>query len=332
MKVYRCVDFSKLIFLQDEVGRVRWNNYHQDKIQNGEQENFNWWFDSNYLNKRRELISRITTIEEAKNNFIQKSIIHNSLQGGRFNPAKSFGGIYIANNPLVACMEVLFHIFYDSYPIYKGLEKNESKIASCFDLRIPDKIKSLIIAFELEVEEPDNKPIHKLNDSLKNLKEDCQKIGFRRYIGDNFDRNFIYGNDYEISRILGCHLYTKESSFFSTPSARLDISLQDQLDLRNYFLPEKDIDDFKPKLTGNFLEFLCTVDMVQNENRHHDIKIDCEGQNEKKTYQFGLQEIPEKKNPRNAIVYEPSGVSIQDQRLYSRRVDVQRYVFPKDEE
>jgi hypothetical protein len=315
MKLYRSIDFSKLIFLQDEVGRVRWNAFHQEKRAKKEYESFNWWFDQHYVNQRRELISRIFQPDGEKR-FFEKSIIHNSLQGGRFNPAKSFGGIYMANEHIVSCLEVLFHIFYDSYPIYKGLEKNESKITSCFDIRIPDKIRSLIITFEIELD--DIHVAHDLNGNRESLKKDCSQIGFARYIGDNFDRNFIFGNDYEIARILGCYFFTKTSSTFKVPSARLDIDMQDDLGLRNIFLPEKDFEKANPKLTGSYYEFLCEVDMVPAK-RKHDIEITCIGSDTQKTFNFKLEEIPPKQASRSSIIYMPNGVSLTFPPFSSRK-------------
>lgn len=329
-KLYRSVDFSKLIFLQDEIGRVRWNKYHQEKKEK-DSDGFNWWYDKDYITQRRELISRIFSAE-GQNLFFNKSVVHNSLQGGRFNPAKSFGGIYMASSHFVSCTEVLFHTFFDSYPIYKGLEKNESKITSCFDIRIPDRIRSLIITFEIEIE--DDAPIHAINHCKPTLKDECSKIGFSRYIGDNFDRNFIFGNDYEISRILGCYFFTKETSTFTVPSARLDLDIQDELNLRNVFLPEKDLNIYNPKLTGNFYEFQCEVDMVPDASKRHEVGITCIGSNNERHYKFHIEEIPGKQISRSSIIYKPNGVSTSEQKLYSRRVDIQKFRFnePEDSE
>ena len=328
MKLYRSIDFSKLIFLQDETGRVRWNNYHQER-KSKSSDGFNWWYDKEYLKQRRELISRIFS-KDGQDSFFSKSVVHNSLQGGRFNPAKSFGGIYMASSHFVSCAEVLFHTFFDSYPIYKGLEKNESKITSCFDIRIPDRIRSLIITFEIEID--DSTPLHAINNCKPTLKDECTKIGFSRYIGDNFDRNFIFGNDYEISRILGCYFFTKETSTFTVPSARLDLSEQDELSLRNVFLPEKDLTKYKPKLTGNFYEFLCEVDMVQDTNRLHEVDIVCIGSNKEESYKLHIEEIPGKQISRNSKIYNPNDVSTAHQKLYSRRVDIQKFRFNATDE
>jgi len=330
MKTYRAIEFSKLLFLLDETGQAFWDNKrleYRDNPLTGK-EGTNWWMHDSYKDDRRKVISHIC--KNGKEQFFDTSLQYNAMQGGRFNPSKSFGVIYSASSPMIAALEVLFHLFADSYPIYRGMSRSSSKISCSFNAKVPDKIQVIIPVFEMSLHK--DFELYDLCSSLDALNSDCQKVGFKRYLGQKFSRDFIFGNDYEISRIIGCHRHTQKVTAFKVPSARIDFEIQDDLDHRNIIVPEKDFDEAKPKLTGKFVEFRCEIDMDPSSKHGHKVKLVGMGQNEE-VAEFYLQPIPTKKHgDLQTIRYPPVNASKKDQDSYSRIVQVQKFYVPTPEE
>jgi len=327
MKVYRAIEFSKLIFLLDEDAQPFWDYQRSKREQSRPTDsiNFNWWLDPGFQTERRQVIAHIAKPENK--GFFEKSIQYNAMQGGRFNPTRSFGVLYCATDPTVAALEVLYHLFSESFPIYSGMKKSSNKIGSSFNMKIPERMNVLIPVFEIELS-PNAKP-YRLCDDVPGLTTDCQKVGFRRYIGNNFSRDFIFGNDYEISRILGCHLHTQEKSSFFVPSARVDFETQDQLSQRNLIIPEKDFDETQPRLSGRFREYRCEVGMEQIGKRGHRVMVEVCGDGTSATHEIWLQPNPTKKgNDLQTIKYAPDTGTIKEKHVYSRVVQVQKFHIP----
>jgi len=284
----------------------------------------NWWMNPEYAEDRRKVAAHVC--REKGEKFFETSFQYNAMQGGRFNPSKSFGVLYCASEPAMAAFEVLFHLFADSQPVYLGMSKSSPKISGTFNAKVPDKIQVIIPVFEISLK-TDCEP-YSLCDSVEALKADCKSVGFRRYLGPEFTRDFIFGNDYEISRILGCHLHTKIKSTFSVPSARIDFDLQDKMAFRNLIVPEKDLNHLEPKLTGNFIEFRCEISMEASGSKGHKVKVECFGKSEA-SCEFYLQCTPTKKiGEGQTIRYPPSGANIKDKNSFSRVVQIQKFFIP----
>lgn len=318
MKIYRAIEFSQLIWLTTDYAKLVWESLSFDENKKIK----NWWFYKEHFEKRRLIIKDIC--ENSKKDFFTKSLDYNAMQGGRFNPSKSFGVIYSSSHPLVSALEVLYHQFDSALPLYSRMKKNNKKFTSSFNVKIPEKLESLIIAFEIEID--DSFCTKEICSDEEELKELCQKIGFERYIGDNFGRDFIFGNDYEISRLLGTFLYTDKDASFKVPSARIDYDVQDEKSIRNYIIPEKNYDNKKVKLTGNFFEFRCKVDLENSSLKSHPVKIEFEGKNGVEKLSFALDPKPSKRYTKEQFIrYLPDTPNPDDQKNYYREVEIQKF-------
>lgn len=263
-------------------------------------------------------------IRESEKSFIKKSLEFNAMSGGRFIPERSFGVLYCANHPAIAALEVLYHKFIDLYPLYSGIQAKKSQITSGLDMKIPDQLEVLIVAFEIEIENSDK--LVRINDDDAGLRKVCNQIGFQRYTSKNFDREFIFGNDYEISRHVGTYVHSIDKDGLLVPSARIDFGVQDSIKARNAILFEGRTENFKPKLTGKFVEYRCAVDLLRIGSDGMDVSIEALGAKSFKT-SFKLQPIPPKKGDHPQIRSYMPNVSISNSR--SRLVHIQKYFLPK---
>lgn len=324
MVIHRAIEFSKLTFLADEAGIQVWTNCEtQFNNKNSNNSGANWWLENTFERQRRLITSQIC--RNSSEAFFSTSCEYNAMQGGRFNPSKSFGMLYCATSPIIACFEVLYHIFDQAFPLYKQMDRSGARITSTFNVSIPKSIKVLITVFEIEIDSYDR--LNTVCDCVSELKSDCERIGFIRYIGDNFTRDFIFGNDYEISRILGCHLHTKEIGSFTVPSARLSFDEQDSLEHRNIIIPEKEFKIFNPRLTGKFREYMCKIDLESRQDLGGHVVEIYPTSNYNLNVKLLLQQTPNKRvNPQQFITYSPNTGSEKERRIYSREVSTQKFV------
>lgn len=314
MKLYRSIEFSRLTFLIDEDHKFAWEELVELAK---EDDNYsNWWLKSNNKLKTHQMLKNVIS---NSNEFFEKSADFNSKIGGRFNPAKSFGAIYTSSCPTLSMLEVLYHVFSSSLGLYNNLKKSSDKLTSSFNVPVPEKIEVLITALELETDDSELKTLCKNKELFKKL---CTDLGFNRYIDILFDEDFIFGNDYEITNIIGCHIHSTENKPIKVPSARVTLDNQDNGKF-NVVIPEKLVDELNPKLTGNFREYVCVMDMNEEDGEHH-ISITAKGSNEREA-NICLQSKPSRKNRR---IKEFSQVddSGENKKRYSREVHLQRFV------
>jgi hypothetical protein len=305
----------------NETGREIWNKAAHEFQKNNEEKKVNWWCDESKSKQRRQISGLIC--KDSHNVFFDKSLEFNAMRGGRFNPARSFGVLYTATCPAIASLEVLYHQFEQAFPLYKNMSKSGEKITSNFNSSIPDRQELVIVAFEIEYS---RSPKLKIYSDLKSAKELTEKVGFSRYAGTSFSREFLFGNDYEISRIVGCHLHTYEKSAFKVPSARIDFETQDDLEKRNVLIPEKEIDEKIVSLTGSWIEFKYEVDMNKNEMGNHDVVCLVNGK-KTNTHEFHLDPMPPKKGPHKQIheFLPTSNASLAERKMFARYVSTQKF-------
>jgi hypothetical protein len=321
MKIYRAIEFSKLIWMISDDASLAWNEAYL-LHNNGEAQGYNWWMNDDLKPARHNIISDV--IYNGQDKFFDKSLEFNAMQGGRFNPSRSFGVLYTSSNPLMACLEVLYHQFTSAYPLYKRMDRSSNQFTSSFNVQVPQYLKVLIAVFEIDIE--DGFCSKEICTDLETLKDECRKLGFERYIGDKFSRDFIFGNDYEISRILGCYLHTNDDPSYQVPSARIDFDVQDELKIRNYLVPEKRYDANKIDLTGRFIEYKANINLEPNDNKNHDVTLEVLGKTNR-ILNFDLQPIPHKNKPREQFIrYEPNLNDGNDRKRYFRSVEVQRFI------
>jgi hypothetical protein len=321
MKVYRAIEFSKLIWMISDDASLIWNEAHVSH-ENGNTHSSNWWMNDLLKASRHNIISDV--IYNGRDRFFDRSLEFNAMQGGRFNPSKSFGVLYTSSNPLMACLEVLYHQFTSAFPLYKKMNRNSNQFTSSFNIKVPQHLQIMIECFEIEID--DNYCSREVCSDIDTLKEDCKKLGFERYIGDSFSRDFIFGNDYEISRILGCYLHSYNDPSYKVPSARVDFDIQDELEIRNYLIPEKQYQSDKVDLTGRFIEYKATIDLEANDNNLHEVEVEISGM-KRHILKFNLQPIPYKNKPREQFLrYEPNLNDGNDRRRFFRGVELQKFI------
>lgn len=315
MKLYRSIEFSRLTFLIDNHHNEKWKDLEEnadlDKTYS------NWWLKDNNEQTRHQMIKNIVSGNDA---FFDKSSDFNSKVGGRFNPAKSYGAIYTSSSPTLSMLEVLYHVFDSSLGLYKNLKQSSDKLTSTFNVPVPKKIKVLIVALELEVEEP--KKIVNLYENKDYFEKLCRDLGFSRYIDENFNADFIFGNAYEITNIMGCHFHSHDNTVLRAPSARVNLELQGS-ERFNLILPEKLISQLQPQLTGNFREYICSMDMNENGGKHA-ISLRAIGNTETKETIY-LQNKPTRKNKR-IVEFSQIDDSGENKKKFSREVQLQRFV------
>ncbi len=321
MKVYRAIEFSKLIWMISDDGSLYWNQAHFSHINQTGNRGSNWWLNLDLKNYRDIVISDV--IYKGQDIFFDKSLEFNAMQGGRFNPPRSFGMLYTSSNTLMSCLEVLFHQFENAYPLYKRMDNNSTLLTSSFNMNVPRDLDISIVVFEIEIEHTLCQ--REICGDVEVLKEDCRKIGFERYIGDKFNRNFIFGNDYEISRILGCHLHSETDPSYKVPSARVDFELQDELGIRNYLIPERRYNVEEIKLTGKYIEYNAKINLEQTDKHSHDVRLEIMGSSTQSIV-FSLQSVPSKMKPNDQIIkFEPNLNDGNDRKRFFRGVETQRF-------
>jgi hypothetical protein len=321
MKVYRCVEFSKLVFMVSDDASLIWNQAQSDHTGNDDQQGSNWWLNPIYNGLRESVIADV--IYQGQDKFFDKSLEYNAMQGGRFNPSRSFGVLYTSSNTLIAALEVLYHQFVSAYPLYKRMNSSSGLLTSAFNINPPRILDILLVVFEIEI--PDNLCQKDLCGDIESLKGDCKSIGFERYLGESFNRNFLFGNDYEISRIVGCFLHSKDDPSYRVPSARIDFDIQDELNIRNYLIPERQYKPEEIDLTGNYKKYRARVTLDKNDNNVHDVEMEIIGETKRST-SFNLQPIPQRTTPpAQHIRFEPNLLDGNDRKRYFRGVEIQRF-------
>lgn len=320
MRYYRALEFSKLQYLLEPKAHLFWI---QNELNFSSKDKVNWWMedDKKTVVARNALASSV--VKHSKDKFFRISAEFNSINGGRFNPKQSWGALYCSNSHMTAALEVLYHQFNSAYSNYSTSVKNKANIHTNFNRRIADKVEVKIIVFEFE-KNSDEHMFYPLNDGQDSLEEDCKSHGFDRYLTSTFDRDFIFGNDYIISQILGCSIHSKAAYCgIQVPSARLNYELQDNVEpkIRNFVIPEKDIPSFNFDFTKKFVEYHFEIFCDFNSNGHHDVLMTVKGQ----TYKFEIQKFPDRKNDRDKQIkiFEHVTPNIGEKKL--REVVTQKY-------
>jgi hypothetical protein len=314
MKLYRSIEYSRLTFLIDEEHQYLWKTL--DENAHAENNYSNWWLKEDNRLPRHQMIKNVVAESSA---FFEKSADFNSKMGGRFNPAKSFGAIYASSCPTLSMLEVLFHLFSSSLGLYNNLKKSSDKLTSSFNVPVPEKIEVLITAMELEIYETEMATLCESNGEFRQL---CTALGFSRYIDEHFNEDFMFGNNYEITNILGCYLHSTKMEPLKAPSAR--IALEEQNNGKfNVIIPEKLVSSLNPALTGKFREYVCVMDMEEKHGKHK-ISIRAEGA-QSQTSDVYLQSKPSKANGRIKS-FSQIDDSKENKKRYSRDVYLQRYV------
>lgn len=319
MILYRAIEFSRLAFLIDDEHQVVWKD-HKDSYSSEDAEFKNWWLLDTSFSDRSQMVKNLITRNDL---FFEKSLDFNSKQGGRFNPEKSFGAIYASSCPTTASLEVLYHIFESSFGLYKSLKKSSDKLTTSFNIPVPNHLEVLIVVLEFEVKNINDAESVNICDNRETFIDLCQDLGFYRYIDSDFDEDFIFGNNYEITNIMGCNIHKEKESVILAPSARLDLELQKESGTNNYVIPEKIQKKLSPRLTGRYREYLYKLGMIEDEGRHP-ISVAVKGSTSSKS-SFFIQSTPNRKNGRIKEFSQVDDAS-SDRRKYSREIRLQRFI------
>jgi hypothetical protein len=324
MILFRAIEFSKLSFMLSESGREIWESTIHD-FKESQSRNSNWWFDTSFQDKIQYIIADIIQNGEAE--FFQNSLTYNSTVGGRYNPSNSFGILYASSNPLLSSLEVLYHIFDNKRKFLNNVAKNSEEYPHNFDSESPTHIKKLIVVFSIEFDESGSN-LRDCTDSGE-LKSLLERVGFARYTGnDSYDDDFIFGNNYEVSRILGCHLNTlDDSKAIKFKSARIVNSLGPS-SFFNVVFPETFVKQGDLKLTQNY--FLCDAAVSIHEDAGaHDVLIKMYGQDNEVPINIRLEKYLDEKRTRSHFdrlkEYLPELPDELQPRLNKRRVLFQRF-------
>lgn len=319
MLLYRTIEFSRFSFLIDNDHQNLFRYCVNDYEKNNPIGNF--WFDNKYKTEKNAIVKNVV---DRQDDFFSMSLDFNSKIGGRFNPSRSFGSLYCSSSPTLATLESLYHVFEGSRKVFQELKRSSDKLTNNFNIHIPDCIQSLFISFEIEID--NTIKIHDLCKSNDALRTICSQIGFDRYIDKkSFNSDFIFGNDLEITNIIGCHFHNNADSSIKYPSARLELGSPAYNYLYNLSIPEKDMYKLKPKLTGNIREYETKTYLKESVDGY---SIDIiETGSVKKTYKILLQQWPMKKNKKQIHVYTQKSGTPKDNEKYSRTVKTQKYIL-----
>lgn len=313
MKLYRSIEYSRLTFLIDEEHQYQWQML--DKSAHAENNYSNWWLKESNQLPRHQMIKNVVADSST---FFEKSADFNSKIGGRFNPAKSFGAIYASSCPTLSMLEVLYHVFSSSLGLYNNLKKSSDKLTSSFNVPVPEKIEVMITAMELKINQTN---MATLCDSADEFCDLCANLGFSRYIDEYFNEDFMFGNNYEITNILGCYIHSTSMDPIKVPSAR--IALKEQKNGKfNVIIPEKSVFSLNPALTGKFREYLCVMDMEEKSGKHK-ISIRAKGTQSHSSDVY-LQSKPSKTNGRIKSFSQIDDTK-ENKKRFSRDVHIQRY-------
>lgn len=252
-------------------GSMEWNKAVEE-FKNNDTRNANWWFEESLKSKIEFLIADV--IANGKEQFFRSSMTFNSTVGGRYNPPNSFGIMYTATNPVLAALEVLYHIYDNSKKLLSHTAKNSFDFERRYNSTSPLMAKDFIVVFTINV--GGDIPLEDYTNPER-LKETCGRIGFNRYTEhEDYDENFIFGNNYEISRILGCYLNSSDvRTAFKFKSARIH-NTNSTLNYYNVIFPETFIKDDDLNLTNEYfvIDADTSVHAVQN---LHDVRLRING-------------------------------------------------------
>lgn len=305
-----------------DYGIEEWNSTVED-FKEERTKKTNWWFSDKYQDRIEYIIADI--ISNGQESFFQRSLTYNSVVGGRYNPPNSFGVLYTANNPTLAALEVLYHIYDGKKKYLKNMAKSAEDFSSTFDEVSPQVAKNLIAIFEIEVLDTSIQT-EDCTDKEK-IKQLISTVGFNRYTDHpDFDDNFIFGNTYEISRILGCHLNTSENcKAYSFKSARIENCAENNGSY-NVIFPERFVNN-QFTLTKNY--YLVESSMnIQEIQGMHEIDLNIRGESSLKAKVLLEKHLDEKRvrsNFERLREYRPILPEHLQPNLNTRKVLFQRF-------
>lgn len=323
MKLYRAIEFSKLSFMLSSYGSIEWNQA-LETYKSTPSQYTNWWFEDHLQNNVKYIIADV--IANGKEAFFKNSMTFNSTVGGRYNPPNSFGIMYTASNPALAALEVLYHINDSNKKFHNNTARTRENFEREYNIRAPKESTNLIVVFTIDVD-PNFEIVDYTNS--ESIKQACSRIGFNRYTEhEDYDDNFIFGNNYEVSRILGCYLnsHYESKAAFKFNSARI-VNNESTLEHHNVIFPETFIGDNDLRLSNEYylIETKTSIDVFNN---LHKVKLGINGQSSIRGNISLEKYMDEKKyaESHRVNIYRPNIPAHFHPNLNARKVVFQRFV------
>lgn len=313
MDLYRALNFRNLIYLINPDLIKKWDDAEQRASEN-------WWFSARREALKKEMINYV--IQSGAKAFVDESLYFTSLKGGRWNLPKSHGVLYCSENPLLSCLEVIYHDLMEGLPHLRRMKNIEDKIRTSINVRVPDELRFLIVVLVLEL--PNDLKETEIDQDLKSIKSICNRAGFANYTGHmGFDKEFLFGNEYIVTQTIGAVLYGRHAQLLRVQSARTLEEIKLVLPIDRALKR----DPYPITLKPMYYEFDCRVEPLSPTSCFQ-FSIKAEGQNEVLDVQLHLDRVPTRPTIRSSCskVYLPSNTRSPEKD--GRMVVLQKYHLP----
>jgi hypothetical protein len=315
MNLYRALNFRNLVHMVDPDLRGQWEDAQKPSSQN-------WWF----LDRHRDLKRRVVNyvIQRGVKSFVEESLYYTALTGGRWNLPRSHGILYCSENPLLSCLEVAYHELMSGLPHLRRMKRIEDKIRTSTNVTVSDNLRILIVVFvlELSVELKETE----LDKDVGTIKSICNQAGFGNYTGHReFDKEFLFGNEYTVTRTIGAVIYGQRSELIRVQSARTHEDIKLLLPLDRAF----DRKPYPVQLRPVYYEFDCLTEPL-TVTSCFDFQVRVKGQDAGLDVRIHLDRVPARPTAGSsaAKVFRPTRLRYSEEA--DRIVVLQKFHLPTD--
>jgi hypothetical protein len=315
MNIFRALNFRNLVYMIDPDLRRQWKDAQKPSSEN-------WWFSDRHRDLKRRIVNYV--IQKGVEPFVEESLYYTALTGGRWNLPRSHGILYCSENPLLSCLEVAYHELMGGLPHLRRMKRIEDKIRTSMNVTVPEELRFLIVVFVIELSGKVKET--ELDKDVKSIKSICNQAGFGNYTGHReFDKEFLFGNEYTVTQMIGAVIHGQRSDLIRVQSARTLENIKLVLPLDRAF----DQDPYPVQLRPVYYEFDCRIEPLTSTSCF-EFQIKARGQSAGLDVRIHLDRVPASPTARSSVarVFRPTRLRYSEKT--DRIVVLQKYHLPTD--